>query len=147
MQMLLHASPVNTRRTEQGLLTVNSLWFWGGGGLPVAASESGWDRVVADDPLARGLARLHGVEAEAAASTTLAFVAEENRVLWQVTVESLELTEQQLFGPLLAMLRSGELADLVIALPGLGRWYIDRAALRRWWRRRKPLSSLLKGCE
>lgn len=143
MQMLLHASPVNTRRTQQGLLAVNGLWFWGGGALP-AAGESGWDRVVADDPLARGLARLHGIEADAPESTSLASAAAQNRVLWQVSVESLEQAEQALFAPLLAMLQAGELAELAIALPGLGRWRVDRAALRRWWRRRKPLSSLLQ---
>lgn len=146
MQMLLHASPVNTRRTQQGLLAVNGLWFWGGGALP-AAGESGWDRVVADDPLARGLARLHGIEADAPESTSLASAAAQNRVLWQVTVESLEQAEQALFSPLLAMLQAGELAELTIALPGLGRWRVDRAALRRWWRRRKPLSSLLQVTE
>jgi hypothetical protein len=66
---------------------VNSLWFWGGGELPVATSESGWSYVVADDPLARGLAQLHGGKADAPALTTLALAAEENRVLWQATVE------------------------------------------------------------
>jgi len=147
IQMLLHASPVNTRRSEQGVLTVNSLWFWGGGGLPAAAGEPGWDRVVADDPLARGLAGLHGVKAESPASTSLVSAAEENRVLWQASLESLEQAEQALFAPLLAMLRSGELTELVIALPGLGRWHLDRAALRRWWRRRKPLNALLQVAE
>jgi len=147
MQMLLHASQVNVRRTEQGQLMVNSLWFWGGGELPVATNVSAWSRVVADDPLARGLARLHGVEVDTPASASLGLVAEQSRLLWQTTVESLELSEQALFAPLLAMLRAGELAELVIALPGLGCWYIDRAALRRWWCRRKPLCLMLQGGE
>jgi len=143
IQMLLHASPVNARRSEQGQLAVNSLWFWGGGELPQAVGESGWDRVVTDDPLARGLAGLHGTEAERPATTALASLSGVGRVLWQTNVDCLEQAEQELFGPLLAMLRAGELAELVIALPGFGRWHVDRAALRRWWRRRKPLSSLL----
>jgi hypothetical protein len=33
-QILLHNHPVNARRQEQGVPAVNSLWFWGGGGLP-----------------------------------------------------------------------------------------------------------------
>lgn len=33
MQMFLHLHPVNQRRLLDGLLTVNSLWFWGGGAL------------------------------------------------------------------------------------------------------------------
>lgn len=144
MQMLLHTSPVNLRREEQGLLTVNSLWFWGGGELPPAGSETGWSRVVADDPLARGLARLHGIETDVPASATLASAGKEHDILWLSTLESLEQAEQELFSPLHAMLRAGEVAELTIALPGVGRWHIDRAALRRWWRRRKPLSSLLQ---
>jgi hypothetical protein len=144
IQMLLHASPVNARRSEKGLLAVNSLWFWGGGELPAAVSASGWDRVVADDPLARGLARLYGLETEAPAATALASAAGKKRVLWQTSLESLELAEQGLFAPLLAMLRAGELTELVIVLPGLGSWHIDRAALRRWWRRSKSLASLLQ---
>jgi hypothetical protein len=143
IQMLLHASPVNARRGEQGLLTVNSLWFWGGGVLPQAGGVCDWDRVIADDPLARGLARLQGLETEAPAATALASAAGEKRVLWQATVESLELAEQALFAPLLAMIKAGELTKLVIVIPGLGSWRIDRAALRRWWRPRKPLSVLL----
>ncbi len=144
MQMLLHASQVNVRRTERDQLMVNSLWFWGGGELPVTTSVSTWSRVVADDPLARGLARLHGIEVDTPVSASLGLVAEQSRLLWQTTVESLELSEQALFAPLLTMLRAGELAELVIALPGLGCWHINRAALRCWWRRRKPLCSMLR---
>jgi len=144
IQMLLHASRVNSRRSEQGLFTVNSLWFWGGGERPVVADGCGWSCVVAEEPLARGLARLHGIAPGDAASTSLASVTGESRVLWQANVESLEISERSLFAPLLAMLQAGELAELVIALPGLGCWHLDRAALRRWWRRRKPLSSLLQ---
>lgn len=144
MQMLLHASPVNARRDEQGFLTVNSLWFWGGGELPVVDSGSDWDRVVAEDPLVQGLARLHGILADAPSSTSFASVVGNQRVLFQVNIESLERNEQELFAPLLTKLQAGEVAELVIALPGLGQWHIDRAALRRWWRRRQPLSSLLQ---
>lgn len=146
MQMLLHASPVNARRAEQGLLAVNGLWFWGGGALP-EPGDSDWGRVVADDPLARGLALHHGLAADAPASASLPSAVGEKHVLWQASVASVEQAEQELFAPLLAMLRSGELAELMIVLPGIGRWNVDRAALRRWWRRRRPFSTLLSGTD
>lgn len=146
IQMLLHASPVNTPRSEQGLLTVNSLWFWGGGSLPQVRGECGWSRVLADDPLARGLAQLHGVSTGSSSPSMLeALASAGERVLWQVTVASLADAEQQLFAPLLARLQSGELGELVIELPGVRRWQIERAALRRWWRFPKSLASLLQG--
>jgi len=36
LQMLLHTHPVNVARQERGALTVNSLWFWGGGAIDPA---------------------------------------------------------------------------------------------------------------
>ena len=33
-QVLMHQHPVNAERTRRGLPTANSVWFWGGGGLP-----------------------------------------------------------------------------------------------------------------
>jgi hypothetical protein len=55
IQMLLHEHPVNAAREARAAAPVNSLWFWGGGRLPVCAA----DRVLtvwADTALARGLA-------------------------------------------------------------------------------------------
>lgn len=148
-QMLLHASVVNARRTEEGLLAVNGLWFWGGGSLPEAATECGWDHVIANDCLSRGLARLHSVATAEPSSTTLSEWSQVGeRVLWvddtlQAPLPTTELfaqVEDKLFAPLLTMLKSGELSQLVIEFPGVGRWAIDRAALRRWWRRNKTLA-------
>jgi len=144
MQMLLHSSPVNAQRSEQGLLAINSLWFWGGGALPEVTGDTYWSCVVADDPLALGLARLHGLKVSHPAETSLVTVAGEEHVLWQANIDSLAQSDTELFEPLFTMLRSGEVAELVIALPGIGSWHIDHAALRRWWRRRKPLASLLQ---
>ena len=152
VQMLLHASPVNTQRSE----VVNGLWFWGGGSLAsvaVAAKKCAWDSVIANDCLSRGLARLHGVATAEPSSTMLSELSQAGeKVLWvddslqspMPTVELFEQLEEKLFSPLLTMLQSGELSQLVIEFPGLGSWTIDRTALRRWWRRRKPLFELLK---
>ncbi|MCW8917577.1 MAG: hypothetical protein OQL08_02005 [Gammaproteobacteria bacterium] len=160
VQMILHASPVNERRAGQGKKAVNGLWFWGGGSLGEAVTDSGWGHVIASDCLSRGLARLHGVSMEEPSSTTLATLSQpEPSVLWvddslQSPLPIAELFEQlecQRFTPLLAMVQGGELAKLVIDFPGVGRWTVDRAALSgwrgwrgRWWRRRKPLAELLK---
>ena len=57
IQMLLYHHPVNQDREQRGLPTINSVWFWGEGRLPVAAAASSGD-IFAADPLTRGLARL-----------------------------------------------------------------------------------------
>jgi hypothetical protein len=153
VQMVLHSSPVNERRAEQGARAVNGLWFWGGGSLPEPVTDCGWGHVIAGDGLSRGLARLHGVSMEEPSSTTLSTLSQAGpRVLWvddslqspMPTAELFEQLERKLFAPLLAMVQVGELSQLVFEFPGLGRWTIDRTVLRRWWRRRKPLAELLK---
>jgi hypothetical protein len=43
IQMFMHQHVVNQQRLQQGLATINSLWFWGGGQLPNAIpSKPGW---------------------------------------------------------------------------------------------------------
>jgi len=73
-QMLLHASEVNLRRETRGHLPVNSLWLWGEGRLnEVAHARPGFDRVLANNACARGLARQHGMECEALPADFSAF--------------------------------------------------------------------------
>lgn len=156
VQMLFHTSQVNSTRGQQGKLTVSGLWCWGGGGLPAAAGTVRWDRVVTDDPVCSGLARLHNVRVMAPSTVSSPLhLKDAGKVLW---VEHLDARreamaspddrrhalEQRVFVPLLSMLRRGEVSELVIELPGMGRWRIGRAAQRRWWRWRKPLAELLK---
>ena len=43
IQMFMHQHAVNQQRLEQGLTTINSLWFWGAGPLPKAmCSNPDW---------------------------------------------------------------------------------------------------------
>ena len=60
MQMYLHQHEINQRRQQTGLLTVNSLWFWGAGSrLPGSPSGSNW---FCDDELLSQFARVSGIE-------------------------------------------------------------------------------------
>lgn len=59
-QVVLHAHPVNARRSAAGKLPVNALWLWGAGSLPNVV-ESGLHAVASTDDVLRGLARLAGV--------------------------------------------------------------------------------------
>ncbi len=151
VQMLMHSSPVNEARVAQGKLAVNGLWFWGGGALPQASGNGEWQQLLTHHVLARGLAKLQGVPVASPSPQQLSVI--DGKVLWvvdplllsQQDVAAYVELEHQVFGPLLGMLQRGELSQLVIELPGQGRWCIERKALRRWWRRRKPLVSLLRG--
>ncbi|MEQ1774519.1 MAG: hypothetical protein ABL891_12115 [Burkholderiales bacterium] len=55
IQMLLHSHAMNDARETRGQLPVNSVWLWGGGTLPTAAS-SPFATVWSDDGIVRALA-------------------------------------------------------------------------------------------
>lgn len=60
LQMLLHTHPVNSEREQQGRMSVNSVWFWGGAALPSGEPAAGiWQqsiRLFADDSFTVALA-------------------------------------------------------------------------------------------
>ena len=56
IQMLLHAHPVNEAREARSEPPVNSLWLWGAGRARKASSR--WHSVLANEPIAMGLAML-----------------------------------------------------------------------------------------
>ncbi len=59
-QMVLHQSSVNQARQARGEPTINSVWFWGGGELPVPVDQND-TLLYADDDFAQGLAQALGV--------------------------------------------------------------------------------------
>ena len=59
-QVLLHNHPRNAQRIAEGLLPVNSVWFWGGGRLPDAVRTPATAAVSMDAELL-ALARLAGL--------------------------------------------------------------------------------------
>lgn len=157
IQMVLHEHPVNRRREARRLPTINSVWFWGGGGLPQGA-RSPSDGVYASDPLTWGLARLAGVavnpllahagdwRAAAEGETDVLVVledtgydrADDNFYAWSGHVNALETSW---FAPALAMLRSGELETLQL-YPCDGRMFrVGRGGFWQFWRRARPVTA------
>lgn len=53
MQMCLHEHEINLRREAQGLMPVNSVWFWGGGKAPQQKAQQ-VPPLFGDDPLFKG---------------------------------------------------------------------------------------------
>lgn len=155
IQPILHAHPVNRRRAEAGLPTVDALWPWGGGrrpprfGMPLSAIWS-------DDPVMKGLASLAGIAArpapegfEPAAGHVLArfdgLVAARfsfDATAWR---EGLSRLEARWLVPALAAMRRGVLRRLSFVAgdrePSL-RVDLGRAGLWRLWRRPLPLAAL-----
>jgi hypothetical protein len=148
VQMLLHEHPVNAEREARGAPVVNSVWFWGGGTL-AAPDARPFSMVLAEDPLARGLARSSGTPERRLpgdAETMLSELPEEGTTL--VVLDPLERAaiERDWFGPLLAALEEGRIGMLSLHLTGessLLEVETVRSDLRYFWRTRKPLRSYL----
>lgn len=152
---LLHAHPVNRRRADAGLPTVNGLWPWGGGRLPGSVA-SDLAMLWGNDPVLKGLAALAGI---AAAPMPKSFTVETGHVLarfdglaaarssFDVTAwrEGLARLETGWLTPALAALKRGALRRLTLVLGGHEnalRVEITRADLWRIWRNPLPLAEL-----
>lgn len=156
-QMLLHEHAVNQAREERGELPINSIWLWGGGeAAPVTAKSVRW---LAEDALARGLARAADTPAlplasgagewlRSAPQAGIAWIVldqlrqparrlEADR--WQATLARLE---RDWFAPMIGALRDGRLG--MVSLHAIGESSALSAEataqdLRRFWRRPKSL--------
>lgn len=148
VQMLLYEHPVNTERESRGIPPVNSVWFWGGGTFAVPAARP-FSIVLADDPLARGLALAAGVperRLSGSAETMLSALPAEGMALIVLDSPRGATLERDWFGPLLAALEGGRIDMLSLSLAGadsLLEVETARSDLRHFWRTRKPLQSYL----
>lgn len=153
IQMLFHAHPVNAAREARGAPPINSIWPWGGGTLP-AGLQPRTMRLLADHPLATGLAR-HARLAFAPLPETVGELLAgpddghtllvDDRLEWpmhygdiETWLDTLQALEADWFAPLLEALRDGALATLEIH-PCTGRgFHVTRAGLRRFWKPVRP---------
>ena len=160
VQMFLHGSAVNQAREEAGRPTINSVWFWGGGVLPRAASAP-FTAIWSGHALAAGLARLAGVPLRPVPPAAVDWLAQAEApgehlvVLEDVCVpplygdvpgwiEALARLERHWFAPLVQALKQGAVDNLDIC-PGTRDEVRVRAGdLRRFWRRRRPLTAWMR---
>jgi hypothetical protein len=139
VQMLLHEHPVNTERETRGVSVVNSVWLWGGGELE-AHPVRPFSVVLAEDPLARGLALAAGIPAKTAFSS----LPEQGKALVVIDAQRSANLERDWFAPLLAALEEGRMGMLSLFLGGEGSLLeveTVRSDLRYFWRSKKPLES------
>ncbi len=151
-QMLLHEHPVNAAREARGEAPLNSLWPWGGGAISAAAARP-FSLVIADDPLARGLALAAGISVRplpASAESLRGTFSQQGVALVVLNAPrdagGTAALERDWFAPLLAALQRGDISMLSLHLFGAGT-LLDvetvRSDLRYLWRRRAPLAGYL----
>jgi len=92
IQILLHTSQINTDREARDKMAVNSVWFWGGGTLPVLKA-SPWTSVWSDDIVSLALARLSETPAQKVPSSFSSWLQQAppgNHLVVLGDIESLE---------------------------------------------------------
>ena len=130
LQMLLHSHPLNQQRETAGLMPVNSIWFWGGGALPVKRSSSLDVSIYADHEQAADMARYHGVPCQPLSQLTASQLEEPDSTQTLILDTSLvrawlnadgaqleqNLTRinHQWLAPLIEQVRAGQVAEVNI---------------------------------
>ncbi|MDX2506300.1 MAG: hypothetical protein QNL62_17725 [Gammaproteobacteria bacterium] len=161
-QMILHQSPLNRQRTEQGKLPVNSLWFWGAGeAIDFSALSKGSRQtanVYADNVFAKGLARLKNYrnmkvpdryqpvsannDQQSMYIISDFFHAIQNKDIFS-WVGLLTQFESHFLMPLVADIKSGRIAEVNFISPSGKRLLLTRRLLNRWWRKKIPFQHFL----
>jgi hypothetical protein len=167
IQMLLFAHPLNEFRDARGALPINSVWFWGGGGV-MGLLQKSYDHVSSDEVLVEMFAAAAGVPFAAwpeqwRSSLSLAlsqrergFSSEGRQLLvwtglrsalqrgdlaaWRTALQDFESGYAQ---PLWQALRSGKIARLQIDILGgdsIRRVLLTRGDAWAFWRRAKRLA-------
>ncbi|MCW8891652.1 MAG: hypothetical protein OQL20_13425 [Sedimenticola sp.] len=151
IQMLFYTSAVNEQRESAGKGAISGLWLSGGGRLTDQMAPT-FTALFSNDPLLKGLAattslgiheppqqidQLSAVKGE----VLLHYDALQRPVLCAdpMTWKEEMLRFEAWLSPLIDALKKGQL-DEIRLYPCDGQQYrIDRSALRRFWRRRKPI--------
>lgn len=162
-QMVMHSSDVNAARRASGKITVNSVWMWGGGCLPIikkAATDMNISEVWSDNPIASGLARigdipLHSLPKSAHDWLAQAHHAGDQLLCWDSQIQEpgvdgldkwvtfLVNFEENWIAPLLQELKRGQLDSLTLEMYDGRLFSITDAYLRRWWKRPRPIVKYL----
>lgn len=155
VQMLMHQWPGNLQRQLQNRPMINSVWLWGGGDYPRQIQlNPDWQQVWSNDSYAMALAQQAGIEHAALpedANELLAQLSVYGRHLvcvsappsrdWDEILEPwLEHITQYWLSPLVNAMQQQTIDSITLHTPQ-GHFYLNRARLRQWWRRSRPLST------
>lgn len=155
IQMLFYTADLNDRREQAGKGPINGLWLSGGGKL-ADRPQTRLTALYGDSPLLRGLARAAGQPIEPLPERAASLLGQEGEGL--VCYDRLQRSvlcadpygwREQLgqfenwIKSLLDAIRTKQLHSLQLYTCNGHCYQLDRAALRRFWKRRRPLADRL----
>lgn len=154
LQMLIHGSNVNFERDSRNILTVNSVWLWGGGCLPEVKLDSDYDKVITNNFIFSGIGYHCGCDVLPLDNAFVGNVKSNNdfivldmlseqvqrRDLYSF-VQTLNELENDFLVQCHDLLLNGTISKIKL-ITDAGVFFISKKQLRRWWKRIKPFSGL-----
>jgi hypothetical protein len=125
-QVVLHTHDWNQQRVADGKRAINSLWFWGGGGLPQSV-HTAHAQVRSREALLQALAKAAGLQADNEQQVDALVDLRQLRSLDQLGNDAIR--------PLLSALQRGELRRLVLDFEDGVRFEIDKGQRWRFWKK------------
>ena len=156
VQMDWHTHSVNAARTEAGRTPVNSLWLWGGAGVPTetaskaaARAESlfnfqGWYAAFGQYTSSSTIVPDADAQTLLASSEPHRFVMLDSLIGpalagdWASWLEYMRMFEVSWFGPILRALHKGDIASISLIVnhnTRLRQWRTNRNGLRKIWQK------------
>ena len=151
IQMILAHHPINTWRQQQGLLSINSVWFGGGGVLP-KIQQAPWQWMIGNDVYTQGLAKLtrttyHEIEHLEELKLTSRFLEQGTGLLvWQTPfyheenraplLEQWQKLELMVFAPLQRILQQGLWRKVSLHFAKSKDYDLNRSRIWFGWRAR-----------
>jgi len=150
IQMQMTQSVVNKRREQRGLVSVNGLWFWGGGYLLRAKYKQVFDEIYANDLFTQGLAKITSTKAvklcndietvDYAKNTFVALDAVENNP--QAYIDSLLALENKWLKPAMQLIKQKKLDQLNL-ITGKHKITFTKRHQGQFWKRTIKSKSML----
>jgi len=151
IQMQMTQSMVNQKREECGAMTVNGLWFWGGGYLLRAKHSRCYDMVSTTKLFTRGLATMTDAVME---KDSKAFDDIEIAKKTLITIDKPMYTpkdslavlldvERKWLRPALSAIQKGQLESLIL-VTGHTKTMLTKKTLKRFWRRAMRFENMLR---
>jgi hypothetical protein len=156
IQMLLHAHPLNEAREARGELTINSVWFFGGGRSENRPLQKNYENASSDDVVVEMFAEAADVpfspwseqwrDAENAGKQLVVWTGLRSAIQrgdlagWRIALQDFERGYAR---PIWHALRSGKIASLQVDILGgdsLRRVRLTRGEAWAFWRRAKRLA-------
>ena len=149
IQMQMTQCIVNRRREEKGEMTVNGLWFWGGGYLLRGKYKRCYETVISNQLFVTGLAVMTDAIMDKKINSfddvdnkTLVTIEQSKAVTPAVSLIMLLEFERQWLKPALAGIKSGDLESLTL-VTGKAKTVLTQKMNKRFWKRPVQISTLL----